>query len=177
MQENGGSYILPVRLDGFSAEVPGLSQLIGHLPVRGTESRKVVENFLAKIGKDNPLQTTHARLPSSSPHIPQLKRSYTDREKDQFLKTSFDEIVSRIEGFAKQTRDTYPHFEPDVERITSRKVLFTFYNNGQELTRCKIWIGGSFGSDSICLYYGRRIDVDSDNTMNGSFSVREHEGN
>jgi hypothetical protein len=41
IQQKGRSYILPVRLDGFNADVPGFSNLIGHLSVRSNESQKV----------------------------------------------------------------------------------------------------------------------------------------
>ena len=49
IQEKGGAYILPVRLDGFSSEVPGLSNTIGYITVSSNEPEKVVVYFLKKI--------------------------------------------------------------------------------------------------------------------------------
>lgn len=174
--QRGDAYILPVRLDGFSAEVPGLSNLIGYLSVRSNEPQKVVENFLHKIGKSSSRQP--ARLQPSAPrsYIPNLKKSYTDREKNTFLKASFDTMLSCLEQFASETKRHYTHFEYEVEHITSRKVLFTLYNDGEELTRFKLWFGGAFGEHAMCLYHGRHMDMDHDGSMHESLSIAEHEG-
>jgi hypothetical protein len=176
IEQKGRSYILPVRLDGFAADVPGLSKLIGYLSVRHSEPQKVVDQFLQKIGKDRQSQLKPQKVAPAKPHIPKLKRSYSDKDKNTFLKASFDEIVSLIGGFAEDTHEKYLHFEHDVERVTTRKTVFTLYNNGEELTRFKIWLGGGFGEHTICLYHGKRIDIDSDGTTNEIIYLEEHEG-
>ena len=56
LTQRGDTYILPVRLDGFRAEVPGLSNLIGYLSVRNDEPKKVTASFLHKIGKSSSRQ-------------------------------------------------------------------------------------------------------------------------
>ena len=86
------------------------------------------------------------------------------------------DAVIEAENFANDTHERYPHFEHELERITTRKVLFTLYNNDEELTRFKIWLGGGFGEHTICLYHGKRIDVDSDSTTNEIIYQEEHEG-
>jgi hypothetical protein len=140
--QRGDTYILPVRLDGFSAEVPGLSNLIGYLSVRSNEPHKVAESFLHKIGKSSSMQPTRLQPSTPRSYIPNLKKSYTDREKNAFLRASFDTMISCLEQFAHATQSQYTHFEYEVERITSRKVLFTLYNDGEELSRFKMWFGG-----------------------------------
>ena len=174
--QNGRSYILPVRLDSFKAEVPGLSNLIGYLSVRSNEPQKVVNHFLQKIGKQVEGQVVNQKPSPVKSNIPKLKKSYSDREKNTFLKQSFDHMVATIEGLAIDTHKRYPHFEYELERITSRKVLFTLYNNDDELTRFKIWLGGGFGEHTISIYHGKRIDVDSDSTTNEIIYQEEHEG-
>lgn len=49
IKEKGNDYILPVRLDGFTGDVPGLSGLIHHLSVNSREPEKVVRVFIEKI--------------------------------------------------------------------------------------------------------------------------------
>ena len=49
IQEKGEAYILPVRLDDFSGEVPGLSNIIGYISASSKEPEKVVNHFLQKI--------------------------------------------------------------------------------------------------------------------------------
>ena len=171
-----GAYILPVRLDGFSGDVPGLPNTIGYLSVESHESEKVVDSFLKKIGKNrNKLQDLSTRSSSKS-YIPRLKMSFSDLEKKKFLKESFEQIVSLIGSFAAETKNEYPSFECEIENITTREVLFTLYNNGSELTSFKIWIDGGSWKDKICLFYGSHIDMSGHKATNEIISVEEHEG-
>ena len=105
-----------------------------------------------------------------------MKKSYTDKEKNDFLKASFTEIVNLIDGYASATKQEHPQFDHDAERITTRKALFTLYNNEQQITQFKIWIGGILGGNSIAFSYGQSVDVGNDGSMNESLSLEENEG-
>jgi hypothetical protein len=69
------TYVLPVRLDGFSDDVPGLPGTIGYLAVSSHEPGKVVNTFLRKIGKTPPGESssnidsapTKAYIPKKKP--------------------------------------------------------------------------------------------------------------
>ncbi|MCY3827148.1 MAG: TIR domain-containing protein [Candidatus Dadabacteria bacterium] len=177
IQEKGEEYILPVRLDGFSGEVPGLLDTIGYVSAKSTEPEKVVDLFLQKIGRkkqDEGRKLNKSNLSKS--YIPKLGRSFSDQEKKKFLRESFEHIVSAIGGFAGETKNEYPNFEFEVENITTRKVLFTLYNNGSILTNLKIWINGGMGRDEIWMLHGTRIDVNEDKSTNEMIYVEEHEG-
>jgi len=63
-----------------------------------------------------------------------------------------------------------------MEKITSRKVLFTIYDGGKQITQFKIWIGGLTGGDSISILHGNRMDIENDNSMNESLSLEKHSG-
>jgi len=62
-----------------------------------------------------------------------------------------------------------------MEMITSRKAVFTLYENEKQVSQFKLWIGGLLGSNSISFAYGDSIDVDADGSMNESISLEEHE--
>jgi hypothetical protein len=64
----------------------------------------------------------------------------------------------------------------EIEKITSRKVLFSLYDSGKQLSRFKLWIGGLLGGNSIAFVYGDSIDVNQDSSMNESFNLEEYEG-
>jgi hypothetical protein len=178
IRERGKAYVLPVRLDGFSGEVPGLSGTISYLAVRSSDHQKIVDAFLRKIGrkgiegkpKPESLQE-HAKG-----YIPKIKKSFTDKEKNQFIKSSFEEIVNLIDGFASETQKQYSHFEYEKEIVTSRKAVFTLYENERQVSQFKLWIGGLLGGNSISFAHGASIDVESDGSMNESISLEEHEG-
>ena len=177
IQERGEAYILPVRLDGFSGNVPGLPNTIVYLSVKSHEPKKIVDSFLRKIGKDRQDEVQNLNKPiPSEPYIPKLKRSFSDQEKKRFLRESFEQIVSAISGFAGETKNRYSNFECEIEKITTRKVLFTLYNDGNELTSLKIWVNGGMWRDQICILHGTYIDVSEDKSTNGMISVEEHEG-
>ena len=177
IKQKGQSYILPVRLDGYKNEVPGLSGMIGFLSVDSNKPGRVVDAFLKKIGKDVPPE---AVLPggkgTTKAFIPKLRRGFTDKERNQFLKASFDEIVNHLQYFADETRKQYPHFDYEVERITTRKAAFTLYKDEQQVSQFKVWIGGMFGSNSISFSHGNHIDLGSDSSMNESLSIEDHDG-
>ncbi len=177
IQEKGEAYILPVRLDGFSGDVLGLPSTIGYVSARSTEPEKVVNLFLQKIGRKKQDEERKLNEPSlSKSHIPKLRISFSDQEKKKFLRESFEHIVFSIGGFMRETKNEYPNFEFEVEKITTRKVLFTLYNEGNILTSLKIWINGGMGRDEIWMLHGTRIDVSEDKSTNEMIYVEEHEG-
>ncbi len=104
---------------------------MGYLSVKSSEPQKVVDAFLKKIGKTSPRQPSSKKAPTSRTHIPKLNKSHTDREKNAFLRNAFEEIVFTVEQFAKEIHTEQPHFDYEMEQITSRKVLFTFYSNDE----------------------------------------------
>ena len=151
IKEKGKAYVLPVRLDGFASEVPGLSGAISYLSVNRNQPQLVVNTFLEKISRKPLLKEAipTPKVEAPKPHIPKLKRSFTDKEKNTFLRDSFSEIIGLLEQFLADTKNEHAQFEYDAERITSRKAVFTLYSNEKQITQYKIWLGGSFGGDQI----------------------------
>ncbi len=178
IREKGKAYVLPVRLDGFPGEVPGLSGAIGYLSVSRNEPQRVVSTFLGKVGRKPLLEegAPPSKAEAPKPHIPKLKRSFTDKEKNTLLKDSFTEVVDLMEQFLSDTKNQHTHFDYDAERITSRKAVFTLYSNEKQITQFKIWLGGSFGGNQISFLHGNRIDIENDSTTNESIYLEEHEG-
>ena len=177
ISERGKAYVLPVRLNGFNGEVPGLSGAISYLAVRSSDHQNIVYAFLRKIGRKGTSKTKpESRKEPAKAYIPKIKKSFTDKEKNQFLKSSFEEIVNLIDGFAAETQKEYSHFEYEMEMVTSRKAVFTLYENERQVSQFKLWIGGLLGGNSISFAHGDFIDIDSDGSMNESISLEEHEG-
>lgn len=177
IREKGKAYVLPVRLDGFRGEVPGLSGSIGYLSANSKETDKVVDAFLRKIGRAGTVGANDEPTKEKTrPLIPKLKRKFTDKEKNQFLKSSFEEVVNLMELFAAETEKEHPHFEYEKEMITSRKAIFTLYENEEQVTQFKLLSGGVFGENSIMFSQGRNIDIENDSSANEIISLEEYEG-
>jgi hypothetical protein len=175
IEEKGKAYILPVRLEGFSGAVPGLPGAISYLSVHRHEARRVADAYLAKIGK-RAAPKEPSRPTPDKPRTPRLKREFSDKERNAFLAGAFEEILRVIEGFGRDGHRDQPSFECEVERVTSRKAVFTLYRSGTELTKLKIWRGGTFGAEAIGVAHGRHVDVASDTSYNESFSVVDDSG-
>jgi hypothetical protein len=177
IKEHGKTYILPVRLDGFNGEVPGMSGSISYLAVSSNHPEIIIDAFIRKIGrKSKQSQTPQPKKETFKPSIPKLKKTFTDKEKNHFLKSSFQEIVNLIDDFASATQKEYPHFDHEMEMLTTRKAFFTLYENERQVSQFKIWLGGIIGGNSICFYHGQDIDTGNDGSMNESISMEEHEG-
>lgn len=174
VEEKGAPYILPVRLEGFRGDVPGLPGTISYLAVRRDEAPRVVDAYLAKVGKAAPKTSAAAATPK--PRIPSLKKEFTDRQRNTFLAEAFEEIVRALERFGHEAHREQPSVECEVERVTSRKTVFTLYRSGSELTKFKIWRGGTFATEAISFAHGRHLDVAGDSSFNESFSVVHDEG-
>jgi hypothetical protein len=172
------TYVLPVRLDGFNKDIPGLPGITGHLAVSSHEAGKVVNTFLRKIGKAPPQQESTRDIDSvpTKVYIPKIRKEFSDKEKNQFLRKSFEEIIRYINHFADETHKRYPHIEHETDMVTSRKAIFTIYNRGTQVEQFKIWMGGLLGGNEISFLYGSHLDIESDSSMNESISVEEHEG-
>ena len=177
IEEKGKAYVLPLRLDGFEGDVPVLSGAIGCLSVGSSEHKKIVDAFLSKIGRKGKekLRSEPNKEPIKA-HILKLKRRFSDKEKNQFLKSSFEEIVNLMEHFAAETQKEHPHFEYEKEIIISRKTLFTLYENEKQVTQFKVLLGGIFWGNSISFSYGNHIGIENNGSMNESISMEEHEG-
>ncbi|NOY85997.1 MAG: TIR domain-containing protein [Deltaproteobacteria bacterium] len=182
IENKGAAYILPVRLDGFPGDVLGLPSTVHYLTASKNEAPKVVNTFLEKTGRV--LEVKEKATSNSKVLVPKLlRKEFSDKEKNTFVSNSFDEIVTTLDEIVT-TLDEFGHaahreqtsLEHEIERVTSRKVVFTLYREGNELMKFKVWRGGMLGSDSICFAYGRNLDVENDNTMNEQFTVTEHKG-
>jgi len=177
IKHKGQAYILPVRLDGFAGDVPGLPSTIGYLSFSSKQPDQVVAAFLKKIGKaDSPKNEQYSEVRQTPSYIPKLKKTFTDKEKNHFLRAAYEEIISSLDQFATDTHTHYPHIEHETEKVTSRKTLFTIYNHGKQINQFKVWIGGLTGGDSISILHGNRMDIENDNSMNESLSLEEHNG-
>ena len=119
--------------------------------------------------------TSVPRQPSRSfdaLHVPQRRRQPTDQEKRQFVRDGFATIREyfRQAGAALETSDSSIHVE--VEEDTKRSFICEVFVEGASKSRCRVWIGGSFGSgNQISFVFGNSFDSFSGNSMNDYVSV------
>jgi hypothetical protein len=104
--------------------------------------------------------------------MPPIKKKFTQRDKDLFLRTSFGVIKAYFrEGLARLERQ-YSDVETDFTDVHRFKFICTVYVHGEVKSKCKIWMGGPMGSDSIA-YSSGHLDIDSDQSCNGWLAVSD----
>jgi hypothetical protein len=100
-----------------------------------------------------------------------VKKEFSDRDKDRFLRDAFEYIANFFENSLSKLETRNPEIESEFNRIDKNHFTTTVYVGGSERSRCKIWLGGreSF-VHGIAYSHGRSFN---DNSFNESISVQD----
>lgn len=170
IKEKDKEYILPIRLD--DTEIPGIRPTLGFIDGRKLNPEKIVLAITQKL-QINIEENVHPE--EDIVYIPKVRRTISDLEKKKFLKSSFIEIKDYFQNALIQLRNLNNHLETEFEEITTNKFIVTIYAEGEIKSKCKIWIGGIWGSESsISFSEGTGIfDINNDSSMNDSARVTD----
>ena len=137
-------YILPVRLD--NTEVPGIHSTVGYLDFRDMGVEGIINATLQKLGKEvakpNQNQKTNSlkNAPSGfgNPRMPNFKREFTDKEKEDFLHEGFEVIKSYIKQGLTSIEKNNPEIETSFKEIHALKFTGKVYLNGKQKVKFMI---------------------------------------
>jgi len=104
--------------------------------------------------------------------LPKIKKQFTQRDKDIFLRNSFVVVKEYFQDALKEISLQYQEIEIDFAEVHNFKFLATIYIRGEVANRCKIWIGGLSSSDSI-TYLDGKFTIESDNSFNDCLFVTD----
>jgi len=174
-------YILPVRLD--DAEIPGIAATLGFLDLRQLGLEEVVRLTMQKLGIASSAATggtseAYQADPMSTKRqipIPRVKREFSDRDRDEFLRGAYDHIESYFQEALGQLEGSAPQIETDFQKIDRFKFTAKIYLAGNTKQQCRIWVGGPTSSSSISYGEGRSM-LDNDNSMNDWLSLEDDNG-
>lgn len=108
----------------------------------------------------------------SKPYIPALKQEWTDKEKKDFIKSTFEEMQSYFQSAGAELVQQYKYLEFELEKITSRKFSFHVYANGNLKSSCKIWIGEGYMGNGIAFSEGFSLGA-GDSSYNELLTVAD----
>jgi len=99
-----------------------------------------------------------------------VKRQFSDRDRDVFLKETFEYVANLFEASLAELKVRNPGIDTDFTRIDVLHFTAAAYVQGQVRSQCRIWLGGrgSFPS-GIAISLGGA----NDSSFNESFSVRD----
>lgn len=99
------------------------------------------------------------------------KREFTDKERDDYLDSSFEYIANYFENSLQELKSRNPQIDFRFNKIDKNTFSASIYQNGAKKSSCSIWIGGShsFGGD-ICY---SNSDTGQGNSINDSLSIED----
>lgn len=137
---------------------------------------EIVNAIQARLAKSTPVensgtqQATDFKVP-----LPKIKRKFTQRDKDVFLKDSFTWMKTYFQKALSKLENEYREIETELTEIHTFKFICKIYLQGERVKQCKIWLGGMFSADSISYHEGE-IDINNDSTMNDCLTLMGEEG-
>jgi hypothetical protein len=116
--------------------------------------------------------STRQSTPSRNIPMPKLKREFTQRDRDKFLQEAFTAVESYFQAALANLKQETDEVETDLTTIHKFKLICKIYIRGEIKNRCKIWLGGLHGSDSIAYHEGESY-IDFDSSMNDWLTVND----
>lgn len=175
---DANEYILPVRLD--DTEVLGIAETIGYIDLRQQTIENIANEFEKKLANSKRLsnspsasQLGHAEnaqaisLPFGTIPLPKVKKSFTQLEKDRFVKEAFEYIKKYFQHALRELKENLPDTDTDFTEINSIEFTCKVYYQGSLKSYCNIWLGDSILPNTI--YYSEVT-----NSLGGDKSINDY---
>lgn len=102
-----------------------------------------------------------------------VPKNYTDYDKEEFLRSSYDDLKQRFTQLFEYMKTQTTGFTYQLNEENSNKLVYKFYIQGQQKTCLKMQIGGfSYSSPTINFSYGNQSVFDN-NSFNEMLSIEE----
>lgn len=105
--------------------------------------------------------------------IPKIKKSFSQRDRDIFLRESFDIVKEYFRAGLEKIESSYDGIDTDLQEVHQTKFIATIYLQGEIAERCKIWIENIGSGPSIGYCSGRWISI-SDTSLNDILTVTDN---
>jgi hypothetical protein len=100
-----------------------------------------------------------------------VRKTFTEKDRDQFLNEAFEFMARFFENSLQELEARNPGIETAFRRIDANRFTVAIYRAGENVARCKIWIGG-IGGSGIAFSYNSNPD---DNSLNDTLSIEVSE--
>jgi len=133
----------------------------------------LVKALLDRLGTSEspPLDHFSEKAPVTQIPMPAFQKTFTQRDKDRFLRDSFNIITRYFAEAVKELNKTESDIDAEFEEINKYKFVYSFYVKGDLSNRVKIWLGTPFSSEAILYSEGAGTSITSDNSINDWLSV------
>lgn len=127
-----------------------------------TESRQseFPEENTSSVKRTDPQRSSNLRV----------RKTFTDKEKDDFLIDSFEYIYKFFKNSLEELEDRRSFIDSNIERINSQTFIVKVYKEEKLVNECKIWRGGDLGSSQAIKYSN---SINNRNSFNMMFTVED----
>lgn len=101
-----------------------------------------------------------------------LAKTFTQRDRDQFQAEAFEFIGRFFENSLAELGERNPGVEGVFRRVDANRFFATIYQNGKDVARCTVYMGGGAFGGGINYLQGHSSDS---NSLNESLSVQADE--
>lgn len=99
------------------------------------------------------------------------KRSFSDRERDQFRREAFEFIANYFEASLSELTKRNPSIETDFEQVDMHRFMCAAYRNGRLCSEVTIWLSDRKGAWGDIAYASSRTT--QSNTTNGWLTIED----
>lgn len=113
-------------------------------------------------------ETLIEQRPLQSIPMPNVKKSFTDKNRKDFLRQSFGVIKNYFIEAVKQLQNTVPEIEGEITTANTLKFTCEIYLGGKRKCQCKIWIDNLMRPTDEYIFYSenyRSLDDTGHNDM------------
>lgn len=138
-------------------------------------SEPVIEELKKRLGRQeaaDEAENNQGQAIEDDIEIPKIKRQFSRRDKDVFLRDSFQVFKSYFQRVLSQLEKSYDNIETDFMEINEYKFVCSIYSGGDLKCQCKIWLGGMTSLNSICYAEGT-FSIEIDNSYNEQIGVED----
>lgn len=112
-------------------------------------------------------------LGRAKPAKAQIRKQFTEADRDRFLEDSFEKIAAFFDVTLKDLALEHTEFEVGFRRVDANRFTAVIYRNGKAVARCKIVLGGGGFSHQITYSGNDRLE---DTGINDSLDVKAKDG-
>ncbi|WP_226858486.1 toll/interleukin-1 receptor domain-containing protein [Diaphorobacter aerolatus] len=132
--------------------------------------RQAVEAISAAAAKSAKASSVSAGLIAIASNQPRssnlrLKQEFTDKDADEFVRSSFDFICRFFDGSVQAIGERNPEITGTFDRIDSRRMAAILYRSGKTIAECSVRLDSLGRSNAIMFSYDSSASPGSYNEM------------
>ena len=160
--------------EAFLEIIQGIEAVAKNLSTQRNSSLAPHSTISSQLENSGIFQSAPLRqnLPrSSNLAIPKI---FTDHDRDTFVIDAFDYMARFFEGSLSELHARNPEVKGSFQKIDNRSFEAAIYLNGNQASKCGIWLGNSFGSRGASSIIYSYSGLGQGNSYNESMSVKDN---